>query len=257
MFFRQTLRSVIVLAAVLSLPVVATADAGKAFLESNAKKAGVVTTDSGLQYKVITEGKGESPGASDMVRVHYHGTLIDGTVFDSSVERGEPTSFVLNQVIKGWTEGLQTMKTGGKTIFYIPADIAYGSRSVGPISPNSTLIFEVELIKVLPITAPRTLADVQAFTLNNMDCGDAPALPKEKSQLASIKTRADAYISCAREYFKYSSMQLAELLNLLQGSDETLRDAVLDKIRAGKRFQNEQLTPAVTYIEAYEAMKAS
>lgn len=121
---------------------------GIAFLEENKGKEGVVTTASGLQYKVVTEGTGASPVATDEVTVHYHGTLITGEVFDSSVERGSPATFGLNQVIKGWTEGLQYMKEGGKTIFYIPEYLAYGSRATGSIQPYSTLIFEVELIKV-------------------------------------------------------------------------------------------------------------
>jgi len=123
---------------------------GKDFLVENAKKKGVVQTESGLQYKVITEGEGEHPAATNQVKVHYHGTLIDGTVFDSSVDRGEPITFGLNQVIKGWTEGVQLMKPGAKYEFYIPSELAYGERGSGQIGPNETLIFEVELIEVLP-----------------------------------------------------------------------------------------------------------
>lgn len=123
--------------------------AGVQFLAENAAKAGVTTTPSGLQYEVITAGAGKSPVATDVVTVHYHGTLIDGTVFDSSVERGEPASFPLNGVIPGWTEGLQLMKEGGKTRFYIPSELAYGDRAASElIGPGSTLIFDVELIKV-------------------------------------------------------------------------------------------------------------
>ncbi|HEY8405096.1 MAG TPA: FKBP-type peptidyl-prolyl cis-trans isomerase [Flavobacteriales bacterium] len=122
--------------------------AGQDFLANNAKQPGVKVTSSGLQYKTIVEGTGASPGPNDRVNVHYHGTLIDGTVFDSSVQRGQPISFGLNQVISGWTEGLQLMKEGGKTIFYIPAELAYGPRAQGKIPANSTLIFEVELFKV-------------------------------------------------------------------------------------------------------------
>lgn len=122
--------------------------AGKKFLEENKKKEGVVTTPSGLQYMVIKEGTGEKPSATDKVTVHYHGTLLDGTVFDSSVDRGQPATFGLNQVIKGWTEGLQLMKVGSKYKFFIPADLAYGDQAMGPIGPGSTLIFEVELISI-------------------------------------------------------------------------------------------------------------
>jgi FKBP-type peptidyl-prolyl cis-trans isomerase len=118
------------------------------FLAENALKEGVKTTESGLQYEVIKMGKGKKPAATDRVKVHYHGTLIDGTVFDSSVERGEPTSFGLNQVIAGWTEGLQLMPVGSKFKFYIPQELGYGSRSTGSIPPYSTLIFEVELLGI-------------------------------------------------------------------------------------------------------------
>lgn len=122
---------------------------GEKFLADNAQKEGVETTESGLQYEVIEEGSGQSPEASDRVTVHYTGTLIDGTVFDSSRERGEPASFALNQVIPGWTEGLQLMKEGGHYKFYIPSELAYGERGAGDvIEPGSTLIFDVELLEV-------------------------------------------------------------------------------------------------------------
>lgn len=126
--------------------------AGQAFLEENKKRKGVTTTKSGLQYEVISKGTGtESPKATDKVKVHYHGTNIDGSVFDSSVERGEPITFGLNQVIPGWTEGLQLMHVGDKFKFYIPAELAYGDRSPSPaIKPNSTLVFEVELFEINP-----------------------------------------------------------------------------------------------------------
>ncbi|MGQ9426919.1 FKBP-type peptidyl-prolyl cis-trans isomerase [Gilvimarinus sp. F26214L] len=122
---------------------------GEEFLAANAEKEGVVTLPSGLQYKQIEEGEGESPEAADTVTVHYRGTLIDGTEFDSSYERGEPVSFPLQNVIPGWTEGLQHMKEGSKYELYIPSDLAYGPGGSGPvIGPNETLIFEVELLEV-------------------------------------------------------------------------------------------------------------
>lgn len=124
---------------------------GEIFLAANAKKEGVKSTASGLQYRVIKpgDGKGKSPKATDTVKVHYHGTLIDGSVFDSSVDRGEPISFPLNNVIPGWTEGLQLMKEGDKYQFVIPGKLAYGEQSPSPkIGPNSTLIFDVELLAV-------------------------------------------------------------------------------------------------------------
>lgn len=121
---------------------------GEAFLAENAKKDGIVVTESGLQYEVLQGADGEKPAAADTVTVHYHGTLTDGTVFDSSVERGKTSSFALNQVIPGWTEGLQYMSKGSKYKFYIPSGLAYGERSAGKIPPNSTLVFEVELFDI-------------------------------------------------------------------------------------------------------------
>lgn len=121
-------------------------------LTENAKKEGVTSTESGLQYEVITavEGDGEKPTAADVVRVHYHGTLMDGTVFDSSVERGEPAQFPLGNVIPGWTEGLQLMKVGEKFKFTIPSELAYGARSPSPKIPaNSALVFDVELLEIV------------------------------------------------------------------------------------------------------------
>lgn len=124
-------------------------EAGEKFLEENGKKEGVHTTASGLQYVVEKEGSGKSPKATDNVTVHYTGRLLNGKVFDSSVSRGEPATFPLNRVIPGWTEGLQLMKEGGKTTFFIPSELAYGAHGAGnDIPPHSTLIFEVELIKV-------------------------------------------------------------------------------------------------------------
>lgn len=123
------------------------AEAGKAFLAENAKRPGVITTPSGLQYQVLQEGKGRQPGATDMVRVNYAGSLVDGHEFD----RGEGIEFPLDRVIPGWTEGLQLMKEGGKTRFFIPSDLAYGDRGAGGvIPPNAALIFEVDLIAVKP-----------------------------------------------------------------------------------------------------------
>ena len=122
---------------------------GKKFFEENKKKKGVKVTDSGLQYKVMNEGSGKSPVAEDTVKVNYRGTLLDGTEFDSSYKRGEPVSFPLDRVIKGWTEGLQLMKEGAKYIFYVPSELAYGDNGAGSkIAPGSSLIFEIELLEV-------------------------------------------------------------------------------------------------------------
>ncbi|WP_455497800.1 FKBP-type peptidyl-prolyl cis-trans isomerase [Coprobacter sp.] len=123
---------------------------GEAFLAENKKKSGVVTLPSGLQYEILTEGKGKKPSATDRVQCHYHGTLINGEVFDSSVERGEPAVFGVNQVIPGWVEALQLMPEGSKWRLFIPSDLAYGENGAGgKIAPNSTLIFDVELLKIL------------------------------------------------------------------------------------------------------------
>lgn len=123
---------------------------GERFLAENAKKPGVIVTKSGLQYMVLNEGTGRSPKATDTVRCHYHGTLIDGTVFDSSYQRNQPADFGLNQVISGWTEGVQLMKEGAKYRFFLPYNLAYGERGAGAdIPPYAALIFDVELIKVL------------------------------------------------------------------------------------------------------------
>ncbi|MBQ2292064.1 MAG: FKBP-type peptidyl-prolyl cis-trans isomerase [Bacteroidaceae bacterium] len=123
---------------------------GKAYLDENAKKEGVTVTKSGLQYEVLQEGTGKSPKATDTVRCHYEGRLLDGSVFDSSYKRGEPADFGLNQVIPGWTEGVQLMKEGAKYRFTIPYLLAYGEQGAGAsIPPFSTLVFDVELIKVL------------------------------------------------------------------------------------------------------------
>jgi len=124
------------------------AEAGAKFLEDNKAKEGVVVTETGLQYRVITEGEGEMPGPDDQVTVHYRGTLVDGTEFDSSYKGGEPVSFPVGGVIPGWVEGLQLMKTGSKFEFVIPSDLAYGPGGSGPIPANAVLVFEVELISV-------------------------------------------------------------------------------------------------------------
>jgi FKBP-type peptidyl-prolyl cis-trans isomerase len=128
---------------------------GETFLKQNAKAEGVKTLPSGLQMKTLQEGKGKSPKATDTVVVHYKGRLLNGTEFDSSHKRGKPAEFAVNRVIKGWTEGLQLMKEGGKAELYIPSELAYGSRGAGGlIGPDETLVFEVELISIKGAGAP-------------------------------------------------------------------------------------------------------
>ncbi len=132
------------------------AEKGKKFLEENAKKSGVDTLSHGIQYKILKKGDGPKPTATDIVKVHYRGTLIDGTEFDSSLKRGEPIEFPLNRVIPGWTTALQEMPVGSKWEIYIPSDQAYGPRGGGSIGPNETLIFEVELLDIVNPEAPKT-----------------------------------------------------------------------------------------------------
>ncbi|WP_096086463.1 FKBP-type peptidyl-prolyl cis-trans isomerase [Agaribacterium haliotis] len=123
---------------------------GEAFLAENAKKDGITVTDSGLQYEILVQGEGETPSASSTVKTHYHGTLIDGSVFDSSVERGQPAEFPVGGVIAGWTEALQLMPVGSKYRLYIPHNLAYGERGAGAqIAPFSALVFEVELLEIV------------------------------------------------------------------------------------------------------------
>jgi FKBP-type peptidyl-prolyl cis-trans isomerase len=148
------------------------------FLEENGKKPGIMTTASGLQYEVITEGTGEKPSAADMVRVNYEGTLTNGTVFDSSYARGEPAEFGLNAVISGWTEGIQMMSEGSIYRFYIPSNLAYGEREVASIIPSySTLIFKIELLEI--IKTPEESSDIDLESLKLDEDEDVIYIPIE------------------------------------------------------------------------------
>lgn len=159
------------------------AAAGKKFLEENKKKDGVKTTASGLQYKVLKEGTGESPKDTDTVVTNYRGTLLDGTEFDSSYKRNEPATFPVNRVIKGWTEALMLMKPGAKYQLWIPSELGYGERGVGKdIGPNSTLVFEVELVSIKPPEAPATPGAAAALSgaghVATTPAAAAPPAPK-------------------------------------------------------------------------------
>jgi FKBP-type peptidyl-prolyl cis-trans isomerase FkpA len=148
-------------------------DVEKAFFDENAKKEGVKTTATGLQYEVVKAGKGEKPTAADTVTVHYTGTLTDGTKFDSSHDRGEPISFQLNGVIPGWTEGVQLMSPGAVYKFTIPSGLGYGARDGGEIPPNSILLFDIELISVEKMTPPSQVAPKEAEAEHKADDGHA------------------------------------------------------------------------------------
>jgi FKBP-type peptidyl-prolyl cis-trans isomerase FklB len=154
---------------------------GKKFLEENKTKEGVKTTASGLQYKVLKEGTGTPPKATDTVKVNYRGTTIDGKEFDSSYKRGEPATFPVNRVIKGWTEGLQLMKPGSKYQFFVPADLAYGERGAGAdIGPNATLVFDVELLEVVPPGATSSPKPAMAPKQPNATVAPAAAVSPKK-----------------------------------------------------------------------------
>ena len=179
---------------------------GKKFLAENAKRDGVKVTESGLQYEVLTEGKGPMPKAEDMVTVHYVGTLTDGTEFDSSIKRGEPTSFPLNQVIPGWTEGVQLMPVGSKYKFVIPSDLAYGETGANTIPGNAVLIFEVELLGIeseeQPTGADAKAAEVKEAVKTETDAKVAEVKEAAKADVAEVKKDADAKVAEVKEATK-------------------------------------------------------
>lgn len=189
------------------------------FLEKIRKRDGVEETASGLKYEVITEGTGEMPTADSEVVVHYTGTLTDGTKFDSSRDRGQPAQFPLGGVIPGWTEGLQLMKEGGQTKFYIPSKLGYGERgSPGAIPPNADLIFDVELIKI--VGQPEPHPQITAFLerpLPKADCGDMPTPTgsESDSDLADLQAKGNAWQDCMAAFIKEETTGIQTDLNKL------------------------------------------
>lgn len=166
-------------------------EAAKAFFAENKTKPGIIELPSGIQYKILKEGTGAFPVETDKVTVHYKGTLLDGTVFDSSIDRGEPVTFPLNQVIKGWTEGMQKCKQGGKIQLFIPSELAYGDKATGPIPGGSALIFEVELLKIEAATPEAAPADdTKAVETKAAPAKKAPAKTAAKPAATSTKTAA-------------------------------------------------------------------
>ena len=151
---------------------------GDAFLTKNGKREVVITTESGLQYEILQKGNGASPKDDDSVEVHYHGTLIGGEVFDSSIERDEPASFQVGGVIKGWSEALQLMKEGAKWKLFIPSDLAYGESGSNSIGPNETLIFEVELIGITPKKIPESPLDLNLTDTNSSSAEATLIIPE-------------------------------------------------------------------------------
>lgn len=228
------------------------ADQGQQFLAENAKKQGVISTSSGLQYRVIRAGKGKAPKATDMVRVHYHGTLIDGTVFDSSVERGTPSSFALNQVIRGWTEGLQSMQPGGKSILYVPPELGYGDSKVGTIPPNSTLIFEVELLDVIPVYVPEDTGQALGYKAPPLACGNAPELDSSKPLSEAKRTEIDHYLLCASDYIKLVNLEFAAVYQVASSAAEQQRNEILDRIKLARKDAESRLEPATALLKQFK-----
>jgi hypothetical protein len=253
MIFHRFFSRALLLPAVLITSLVH-ADAGKDFLKQNGSKKGVVTTASGLQYKVLKQGTGISPAATDMVTVHYHGTLINGTVFDSSVDRGEPIDFALNQVIPGWTEGLQLMQEGGKSVLYIPSELAYGDRDLGVIKPNSTLVFEVELIKVQQLNIPTTLSAMKSWSLSPMTCDTPPSVPKNKDPdtVKAFIVQSDKYIACVQDYYKMADARYKGVAHVAQTAKGEMKDAALNKALEARQDLARQAVPANQFFTDYE-----
>jgi len=232
------------------------------FLEENAKRDGVQTTASGLQYEVISEGTGERPTASSTVVVHYTGTLTDGTKFDSSRDRGQPAQFPLNGVIRGWTEGLQLMREGGKTKFYIPSELGYGARGApGAIPPNADLIFDVELIKI--VGEPEPHPDVTAFLerpIGTFTCGDMPVPTGEESdaEVAALQEQGNAWQNCVAAFIKEETSVVTNALQRLQQieASQVPSQQQMDVNTYLQKF-SETMDDAQTKLNAYKGISKS
>lgn len=232
------------------------------FLAENAKRDGVVTTPSGLQYEVITEGSGASPKASDTVMVHYTGKLTDGTKFDSSRDRGEPLTFPLNGVIRGWTEGLQLMREGGQATLYIPSELGYGARGApGAIPPNADLIFDVELIKIVGEAEPHP--DVTAFLNRDaprFDCGEMPAPTGSETdaEVAALQERGNAWQNCVANYIKQETIAVTSALDKLQRIQASqVPEAQQQQVNAYLQKFSAAMDDAHMKLEAYKGIAKS
>jgi hypothetical protein len=228
---------------------------GRAFLAENAKREGVTELPNGLQYEVLKEGTGVSPEETWEVTVHYRGTLIDGTEFDSSYSRGQPATFRLNQVIEGWTKGVSLMKEGAKWKLYIPPSLGYGNKPVGNIPANSTLVFEVELISVTAPPPPEeVVAELMEFSAPVNGCGEPPAFDPDTADAAA----ASAFEDAARDWMICNDgfrRDTYELLNDIEKKAASVpEDAFTEEQRTTLRDEFGKGVQA--YRDTTEAMQA-
>ena len=236
---------------------VATADTAKAPGQDNLDSADFVTTKSGLRYLVYKAGEGRSPAANDLVTMRYHGTLENGDVFDTNVDR-EPTSLTLNRVISGLSEGLQTMKVGGRSMFYVPAKLAYGEAKFGSIPPNSNLIYQVELLQVVVLNVPTDMKSVRTFEIDSMSCGKPPVLPKSKTDLRGIQDKVQQYSNCTRTYHTRVMGQMEALAVIGQkASDAKSQDDILKKLKQSEEKIQNVMQPAIDYLQRYHELASA